>query len=205
MGAWLWGWLVWLSTLEGVGSIASYPARGLLWLSGRRRGAVKGRGIEFFATRPDLVAARGSLAQRFKGASTAYGIWVIGQKFIHEDEDLHTLKKLLLPDPNDESLKYHSKVSGHDETVALIAGITKRAIEKGIKVKWYDHFIFNSLLLVDPDKPEGYAHIETVLPFSKVNQRPSVTIYKKQFPQAVAEIQRIFNEMWDAAHEPTLT
>ena len=60
-----------------------------------------------------------------------------------------------------------------------------------------------SLILADVEKPSGWIHVESVFPFSKTNQRPSWTLHRRTSEKTVLEMKRIFDEMWDAAKEPS--
>jgi hypothetical protein len=148
-----------------------------------------------------LVATHGTLAERLKTASSVNAIWVIGQKFYHAQENLDIIKRLLLPKPTGASFKYHSEVSGHADTINYVINATQTALKHGTKVKWYEPFVFHSINLVDSDKPTGWAHVEMVLPYSKVDQRPSFTVYKQRSEQTVAELQRIFDEIRHKAED----
>ena len=195
-------WLAKAAELQGAWGFISNPASWLLHrLLRRRGGVVRIVGFDFFPNRPSLIAAHGSLADRLRGTSTVCGIWVIGQKFFHAGENLHVVKRLLLPHPDGDSFQFHSKVSNHADTIEYVRGITKLALKSGTKVRWYEHFIYQSILLVDTDKPEGWVHLETVLPYSKPDHRPSITVHRKFSEQTVLETQRIFNEMWDSAKD----
>jgi hypothetical protein len=52
-------------------------------------------------------------------------------------------------------------------------------------------------VLADIDRANGWIHVESVLPYSKTNNRPSYTIDKRHSEEAVLEMQRIFNRIWD--------
>lgn len=164
-------------------------------------GAMTGEGVEFFPDRNTLVRAHGTLGQRLASASSASGIWVVGQKFYHADENVSVMKRLLLPNPDGVSFIYSAEPY-HPEIAEYIRHATNKAIESGTRVRWYDHFVFQSIMLVDTDKPSGWVHVELVLPHSKVERRPGFTVYKRQSEDTVSELQRIFNEMWDDAKEP---
>jgi hypothetical protein len=57
--------------------------------------------------------------------------------------------------------------------------------------------------LVDTDKPTGWVHIEPALPYSIMRLRSIYTIYKRHSEEAVMEMQRIFNELWEEADKQT--
>jgi hypothetical protein len=188
---------------QGAFGIFSGVARGILRLFGRRRsGAMTGGGIEFFPTRETLVRAHGTLGSRLKNVSSVSGMWVVGLKFLGARENIHVLKRLLLPHPDGDALKNYAKVSKHGEVIQYIKDATKQAQSNGTKVKWYREFVFASIVLVDTDKPTGWAHVELVMPYSQPENRPSFTIYKRQSEATVSELQRIFDEIWEVASVP---
>jgi hypothetical protein len=67
----------------------------------------KSREAEFFPDRPTLIVAHGKLADRFATVSEVDALWVVGLQFYHARENLGIVKRLLLPDPNGEAIKYH--------------------------------------------------------------------------------------------------
>jgi len=157
---------------------------------------------EFFPDQPALqIGSGGSLAARFANVTSASAIFVVGSKFYHAQNNVGVIKRLLLPNPEGEAIKYHAQTVKHPLTTKLIREATREAIKAGAKVRWYDHFFFNSIILADTDKPTGWMHIETVLPYSQPEKRPSYIVSKQLAPQAVAELQRVFDEIWDNAKD----
>ena len=77
--------------------------------------------------------------------------------------------------------------------------ITDLAKKSGAEVRWYDHFIFHSMILADTKKRRGWVHSESVFPYSTTDRRPSYTFYRKAHRKAVEEMQRIFIEIWEAS------
>jgi hypothetical protein len=135
--------------------------------------------VEFYPNRSTLAKAHGSIAERLKNIDKADAIWVLGQKFYHASEDTHKIRRLLLPDPASDAFKFHTS-TGHDWSAeATIADITKLAKQCGAEVRWYDHFIFHSLILADTNKRRGWVHSESVFPHSTNERRPSYTIYRR--------------------------
>ena len=167
----------------------------------RRGGVVNVGGFQFFPNRAALHLAHGTLAQRFADVSFVSAIWVIGQKFYYADERPDVVRELLLPNPTDAALKHHVTSINHAETAEVIKKTTEIALKKGTKVRWYDHFIFHSIILADIDKPSGWIHIESVLPYSKSEKRPSYTVHKRHSEETVREMSRIFRAIWDASKD----
>jgi hypothetical protein len=155
--------------------------------------------VEFFPSRSALITAHGSIAQRLKNIERADAIWVLGQKFYHAAEDTHKIKRLLLPNPDSKTLKFLTQTTQNwteEEALKDITGLAKAA---GAEVRWYDHFISHSIILADTNKWRGWVHIESVFPYSTNERRPSYTIYRRSHRRSVEEMQRVFNELWEAS------
>jgi hypothetical protein len=157
--------------------------------------------FQFFPDRASLHRAHGTLAKRFAGVSSVSALWVVGQKFYHGDESIGVLRELLLPNPDGNAIKYLAKTVARPDISRDIRSTTQMALKSGTNVRWYDHFIFSSIILADIDKPSGWMHIETVLPYSKPERRPSYTVKKSESEEAVLEMARIFRRIWDEAKE----
>jgi hypothetical protein len=168
-------------------------------LLARRKGVVKTGGLQFFPDRLSLHLDHGSLAARFANVSAVSAMLVVGDRFYDVGENIAVVKELLLPNPEGEALKYLLRTVGREYAKDRIREVTNIAKKAGAKVKWYDNFVFHSLILVDVDKPSGWMHVEMVLPYSKIEKRPSFTIYKKQSEMTVSEMTRIFREIWDSS------
>ncbi len=205
-----------LELLEGVGTwlIAADDAN-KLWgltrplahrLRNRRRARViyAGGGFEFYATRQALNIEHPSLGKRLANANvqSVDAAWPIGQNFYHQKEELHRVKRLLLPRP--EAAEYYAKTVGQSGVGAAIREVTKLALKRPeTKVAWCKVFLGASVTLVDTDKPTGWVHVEPTLPYSIMRLRSSYTIYKRHSEEAVMEMQRIFNELWEGADKQT--
>ena len=163
------------------------------------------RGFEFF---PDREALRhyshGSLAKRFANVTSVSAIWPVGRNFYDEGENLSVVKELLLPNPGGRAIKYLVQTVDREDATEFIKATTLKARKNGAKVKWYDHFIFHSIILADTDRPTGWMHIESVLPFSQTMRRPSYTVTKEKSEAAILEMRRVFQGLWDEAKEPSV-
>src|SRR5262245_57324990 len=93
----------WAHWLIGIGLLLAVPA--ILRAVRRFRGAP----IEFFPDREALVKAHGTLSTRLENVSSAFAIWVVGQKFYQAEKNTDRIKKLLLPNPDGEAFKSHIK------------------------------------------------------------------------------------------------
>jgi hypothetical protein len=126
---------------------------------------------------------------------------VNGLRYYSEAINTHRVKKLLLPNPDGDALKFHAGTSSHPWQAEEIKGTTQLAKEAGADVRWYDHFIFHSIILADTDKSSGWVQVESVLPYSQASNRPSYTIYRNSSEAAVLEMQRVFNQIWRHAKQ----
>jgi hypothetical protein len=171
----------------------------------RRGGAVKAGGVEFFPDRDTLHRAYGSIGARFSRVSSVDAIWVVGLVYFLSGERTGVVKRLLLPDPEGTALRHVMETANVAETIKNIKDVTAAARKGGTKVKWYDNFLYHSIILADLDKPSGWIHVESVFPYSKSMKRPSWTLSKRQSEEAVMEMRRIFDEIWHAAKEPPLS
>jgi hypothetical protein len=131
-------------------------------------------------------------------------MWVTGQRFYHSDENTDRIKRLLLPSPESDAFKIQISTGPNREAADQVRQISKAAQAKGAKVRWYNEFFHHSLILADIEKPSGWVHVESVLPYSKTDQRPSRTLHKRTSEKTVLEMNRIFDEIWDDAKVPDL-
>jgi hypothetical protein len=155
---------------------------------------------EFFPDRLSLQGfSGGSLGARLGSVDTACAIMVNGLDYYSSGINTHCIKKLLLPNPEGDALKSHAAVSSHPGQAEVIKETTQLAKKARAAVRWYDHFIYHSIILADTDKSSGWIQVESVLPYSDTSRRPSYTIFRKSSEAVVLEMQRVFNEIWDHA------
>lgn len=89
--------------------------------------------------------------------------------------------------------------SGIDDA---IREVTQLALEqRETKVAWCPVFLGASITLVDVDKPTGWVHVEPSLPYSRIGSRASYTIYKKFSEETVADMQHVFDELWEISEK----
>jgi hypothetical protein len=120
-------------------------------------------GFEFFPDR-DSLTTHGSLGKRLANSSKVDAIWTVGIKFYDEGENLHVVKRLLLPNPSGEAIKYLTGTVEREKSTEYIVEATRKAKANDARVRWYDNFSFHSVMLVDTDQPTGWMHIESVFP-----------------------------------------
>ena len=161
-------------------------------------------GIEFWPQR-QLLDKRSSINDVLKDASTVYAFSVLGVTLVSILKNPETrIKKLLLPDPNSGSLKNLEVTTTNSGYKNQIENMTEVALSKGIETRIYKEFIGYSLLIVDPDEPNGWLRVEWVLPYSDHTERPNIKIQKNKQPKAFAHFLKTFNAMWDKAEKPNL-
>src|SRR5688572_20553194 len=84
----------------------------------------------------------------------------------------------------------------HKEIVELKLDEVKTA------VRLFDGPI-TSVIIGNPEsKSEGWAQVETYLPFSSVNDRPSIFFKQKDYPELFGTIVSSFNQMWAKGKDP---
>jgi hypothetical protein len=93
--------------------------------------------------------------------------------------------------------RFHVETGPYPEAADMVHTITRLTIASGAEVRWYDYFICHSIILADTNRRRGWVHIESVFPWSTTDQRPSYTIYRRTSPKPVAEMQRIFDTLWE--------
>jgi hypothetical protein len=164
----------------------------------------KNNGVKFFTNRNVLQRTHGTLGSRFAGATKVSAMLVVGHKFYISGDKIEAVKELLLPDPDGKAIKHFAATTERKDTTRVIKEVTRIARKHGTAVRWYDHFVCHSMLLVDVERPTGWIHIEMVLPYSTHDKRPSYTLYKNGQEEAILEMSRVFREIWDNAHEPRL-
>lgn len=167
----------------------------------KKRAGRTGMKIDFFPDRVSLVKAHGTLADRFKTVDSAYAIWVLGQKFFHANQQIEKLKKLLLPHPDDDGLRHYTKTSPHSTLAHTIKETARLALDRRVDVRWYRGFLCHSIVLADADRPTGWLHVESALPHSNTDHRPSYTVYRQQCPEAVDNMRAVFDKLWDSAEK----
>jgi hypothetical protein len=156
--------------------------------------------LEFFPNR-DLLARKGTLRRRFVGITSVSALFITGEAFYRAHEDHAKIRRLLLPRPEGEAYKSFCETVKSTDSHRVIREITKLARKVGTEVKWCDPFIFHSIILADADQPWGWAHIESIFPYSKLERRPSYTMHKPQLEEAIREMERVFNDIWHNSDE----
>jgi hypothetical protein len=188
----------WLSgkTIDWIGRTMRKPLR----LAGRS--VMKWSGIEFFSKRPDLDKAR-SLDELLATASDVSAILVKGRAIREQHlENAGRISRLLLPHPEAQSVRHYAKTVNDAYLTRHIAETTRVMLSKRTQVRWYPEMIHYSLMLGDPGKSAGWAHVECVLPYSRSNLRPSFTVKRRLQEGLVIAMSDNFERMWAASSDP---
>jgi hypothetical protein len=163
---------------------------------------VKAAGFFWFPDRAALTKQYPYLGDRLDGHSIVWALWPVGANFFDDGKNTHLVKRLILPDPGSDSAIFYFNSISQDHALSLIKSTTLKAQKIGASVRWSSHFPFNSITLVDPQKPSGWAHLETALPYCTTIDRAGYTIYKHRSAEAVDRLATVFQEIWDRSSEP---
>jgi len=161
-------------------------------------------GLKFFSDRDSLERNR-SLDAQLAQASEVDAIFMVGRKLQElEIKNIRRLKRVILPNPNGQSaITYAKTVDQLGHFQRHIAEATKSLRdEHKIEVKWWPDPLYHSILMGDSDKSTGWLHIESALPFSKLNVRPSFTVERRSFENLVTAMSGVFTKMWGASEAP---
>lgn len=160
--------------------------------------------IKFFPDRDALDKYRD-----FNGAlgkcEAIDAVFVTARKLIANDySNTQKIKRVILPDPDGESfIQFAKSLKDYPNLANYVKAATAELKEKyGIEVRWFPNMIGYSMLIADASKATGWVHAEMVMPFSKANRRPSVTIYKRGYENTVTTFAKIFEDMWNASNQP---
>lgn len=164
----------------------------------RRRqhaGVVMARGIEFFPTRAalDQVRPYGDVLGK---VTTAYGIFTTGRKlWMNQVEKAKSFKTIILPDPRSKSFKkYAESIDEYPQLQVTICKSNEKLVELySIEVIWYPEMIHAAVVIGDPEKNSGWVHFELIMPHTKANMQPSITVYRNRHEETVADIWSAFN------------
>ena len=144
------------------------------------------------------------LLDEIKNSATVKALWLVGDQA--DQHDIFATGKpqhLILLDPEGSYLMYHCQLftKSVGEVVPVIKAVTKRAIEKRIKVKYFDGPIFFTLTIFDPDSAGGYIRVELPIPYSAVHERPSIIIKKADYPETFKSLMNMFDRISGIAKE----
>ncbi len=117
---------------------------------------------------------------------------------------LRSIRRVLLPDPANAEVKQQAERVQNKDLPADIKKSTRLLIrDHKVPVRWYPSVLFHSLLIVDPEKPDGFFHDELVLPYTAPRERPSMRFYRREYEDVVDGALAAFDRMWDASRTPS--
>ena len=70
---------------------------------------MKSSGFVFFTNRNTLERENGKLGARFAAAKHVDALWIKGGSFYDENENTHVVKRLILTDPESESIRFFAQ------------------------------------------------------------------------------------------------
>jgi hypothetical protein len=153
---------------------------------------------------PELFLDRTKLDKVFRGdplaeVETAHCVFLLAQKFL-ERSDSHKVKKLILPDPDSETVEYLRSTLDYSQDLrqhlrSVIAGARK----KNIDVRLVSHFSGTSWWIGDRDKTDPFVHIEIIFPHMTRPDRPSFRVYRSQDVAFYERYCEVFDQLWSAA------
>ena len=113
--------------------------------------------------------------------------------------DTERPNQMILLDPEGKYIQFHAPFFGRDvvEMQTVVRAVSDRAAKKGIEVGLFDGPISSPMLIINPKSDDGYIILETLLPYSADNMRPSYMIEKKRHPRAFANLLAVFERMWN--------
>jgi hypothetical protein len=179
--------------------IPQLASRLLRWLS---RPTARGYGFQYLPPKRAGDDIHRSLADQFAGIATVWAIWPVGARFYDLSTQVHIVRRLILPNPENDFVKHYFKSLKHDDALNLIKSTTLKAQQAGTEVKWIDSFVFNSLTLADYDAPMGWAHIESVRPSTVNHSRLGYIIFKDRAPEQMEIFVKLFLEVWKDGKDP---
>lgn len=192
-------------------------AAGLIWITTRLRpqpqtagaqpeaaGIVFADGLEWYESREVLSKLR-TVQDQLQSAHVVWALWNTGTRAYVEDATrTGTLKKLLLPDPEDPSLPAFADSDG-----TSIAGIktniydlTRDAKARGIEVRWLSGPPGNTMMIGDPDAAESWIHLECFQAGVPSIRRPSFRIRRRQFQRLYDALLEGYRNLWTRSQEP---
>ncbi len=79
--------------------------------------------------------------------------------------------------------------------------LSKIAKNNGCKVGWYDGLIGNSSIIINPEKNNAWARIETFIPFIEPAARPSIKCSHKNSNDLFENLKKSYENMWELSEK----
>lgn len=154
----------------------------------------------------DLESAH-PIAEQIQQARHVDGIWLTGQVVFQLDDAAirGTVRRVILPAPDSPLLQEISRWTTIPYGTAdlEVQKSTERAVRLGVEVKWLRDFPGLTLLLADPGDESGYAHLETLLPYTDPGYRPIQRIERTRESVVFDRVVKMFDRLWERAESPT--
>lgn len=114
--------------------------------------------------------------------------------------------RILLTKPSSSVVEPLAKVGERDadSMTGVIKGITQRALQKGLDVRWLDGLVCNSLIIANPKKDSAWARLEVLIPDQPPKKRPSFRVEKASSKDLFETFYYAFEGMWNASEPPDL-
>lgn len=146
-----------------------------------------------------------------KKSRVVWGMWFTGSDVLQKDliGKYDSIQRILLMQPDSPAFKRNIEITGESEKQAKdeILKLTKRAVDKGVDVRWYLEHIGIGLTLFDktnvkleqPFSNKAYCVVQLLIPNAPGNERPTY-IGKNQTGKAGYFIGMLkkFNDIWDS-------
>ena len=113
----------------------------------------------------------------------------------------HNKRRIMLPCP------VHSSLDGASQ--ADVIRRSKLAQNWGMEVKWVDHEVLESMIIINPPTPDnrdfddGIAFIDLSLPHLDTAARAKFEITQKDQAKIFSDLVKSFSRTWGKAHEPS--
>jgi hypothetical protein len=157
------------------------------------------RSPRFFVSRKSLNSSR---YPKITDAEEADICLFSGANIYPSGEDWPSKCRVILPDPNSDSLKqWASFVEGGQNVPDEVRTMTQKAKEKGADVKWYPLFIGQSWWIGKVGHQSFY-HVENVFPSLGREFRQSYRVFKWQEEASFKKMEKVFAKMWSDSKEP---
>ena len=114
---------------------------------------------------------------------------------------VHNKRRIMFPCP------LHNKLES--EAQADVVRRSKLAQDQGVEVKWADHEIHESMIIINPptannpDPEDGIALIDLSLPHLDTPARAKFEITQKHQSKIFSDLVKSFSLTWGKAHDPS--
>ena len=202
--------IVMASGLVGtLASIVALPSPTRFWVAGLLAGVVIAAAgyVMGHRTRPALTAiARrpdATLERELGAAKEVWFAWHTGSVKVAQGDLFHNPRKirLVITDPDCQALQEVGKIGNlrAAEMAPGIRALTSDAKKAGAVVSWFDGFIANSMVIANPDGPDGWARLEVLVPFGDPASRPSIVVEASRHPELFERLKTTFRKLEAAA------